>query len=91
MAALKIKAEDTPNPDAMKFTVSARLSDDRPRSFPSAAAAAGDPLAAALFAIPGVSNVMYVNDFVTVNKGRGARWKTLLPRIRQVLQTHLSG
>lgn len=90
--ALRIKVEDTPNPDAMKFTVGRTLTPDgRPRSFADAPAAAGDPLAAALFALPGVVNVMYVSDFVTVNKRRSARWKDLSPKVRKVLQTHLRG
>lgn len=89
MARLKITIEDTPNPDAMKFTVNRELTPNRTRSFASADQAAADPLAAALFALPGVTNVMYVNDFVTVNKAGKAKWKTLTKQVKEVLEREL--
>ena len=89
---MKVRVEDTPNPEAMKFTVGRVLTPDgKPRSYADAEAAAGDALAAALFALPGVANVMYVSDFVTVNKKKSAKWKALTPRVKAVLQERLAG
>ncbi len=58
---------------------------DRPRSYFDADAAVGDPLATALFAIPGVTNVLIHTDFVTVSKDSGAKWPVLKAQIARVL------
>jgi hypothetical protein len=93
MTRVRITIEDTPNPDAMKFSVGRPVSPgspDRPHSFASAAQAADDPLASRLFALPGVTNVMYVADFCTVNKTPQTRWRTLRPQVKRVLQAWLT-
>jgi Scaffold protein Nfu/NifU N terminal len=82
-----IEFETTPNPNAMMARV------DRPicevtRSYFNATAAqrAGDALAEALFAVPGVSGVMMLRDFVTINKTPDAAWPGLKKRIKRVLE-----
>lgn len=88
--------QSTPNPNALKCVV------DRPiapppggsgalRSYSSPAAAASDPLAAALFAIPGVRNVLIHAPpkdagWISINKATDAEWRTLKPAIERVLQ-----
>ena len=58
----------TPNPDALKFTVDQDLLKEGSRSFTSVAGAEKDTLAAAIFALSGVTSVFYMANFVTVNK-----------------------
>jgi hypothetical protein len=84
-----LRSEDTPNPHALKFIADRTLNPGPTRSYRDAAAAAGDPLAAALFAAGPVVGVMIVNDFVTVNKQPSARWKTLRPKLEAALREHL--
>jgi Fe-S cluster biogenesis protein NfuA len=73
--------ERTPNPNAMKFVLREPLSYGLSRSFDSAQAAADDPLAAALFAIPHVTNVFYVDTWITVTQDGGAEWSGLLKQL----------
>jgi len=73
--------EDTPNPNAVKFVLKERLTWGTARSFDSAEAAASDPLASALFAIPHVTNVYYTDKWITVTQDGGADWPTLLREI----------
>lgn len=73
--------EDTPNPNAVKFVLKERLTWGTSHSFDSAEAAASDPLAAALFAIPHVTNVYYTDKWVTVTQDGQADWPTLLRQI----------
>lgn len=73
--------EDTPNPNAVKFVLKERLTWGTARSFDSAEAAAADPLAASLFAIPHVTNVYYTDKWITVTQDGGADWPTLLREI----------
>lgn len=73
--------EDTPNPNAVKFVLKERLTWGTAHSFDSATAAASDPLASALFAIPHVTNVYYTDKWITVTQDGGADWPTLLREI----------
>jgi len=70
--------EKTPNPNAMKFILREPLTWGISRSYDSAEAAQDDPLAAALFAIPGVTNVFYVDHWITVTQDGSANWNELL-------------
>jgi len=79
-----VEVQATPNPDAMKFVLDRPVADS-PRSYFSPAAASSDPLAVRLFAIEGVASLLFLSDFVTVNKTPNARWPAMTPRIRQAL------
>ncbi len=70
----------TPNPNAMKFTLDARLPGSM--NFQSAEAAAGNPFAAAIFAVDGVVQVFGVNDFVTVTRRPGADWAPIVDAVK---------
>jgi hypothetical protein len=78
--------QDTPNPNALKCVL------DRPlphheglRSYTSAGAASGDPLAAELFLIPGVVGVLINPAWVTVSRSPGAAWKPIKAGVARVL------
>ncbi len=82
--------QPTPNPNALKCVLDAAVS-DRPRSFRSAADLgdpAAEPLAAALFALPGVAGLLICDNWVTVNKAPDAAWPALKPAISRVLKAH---
>jgi NFU1 iron-sulfur cluster scaffold homolog, mitochondrial len=73
--------EFTPNPNARKFVLREPLSYGVSKSYENAAAAKGDPLAEALFAIPHVSNVFYVDHWITVTQDGKAHWPDLLRQL----------
>lgn len=78
---------ETPNPNAMKFTLDVTFPDMI--NAPNAAAASGVPLAEALFGIEGVVGVFATADFVTVSKRPDADWDTIVPASVEVLRTAL--
>jgi hypothetical protein len=87
VAKPKIRFEETPNPQAGKFTVGRMLVEGRRgRTFDSAEGAAGEPIAARLLAEPGVRSVFIVADFVTVTKDADAAWADLSPRVQAALR-----
>jgi hypothetical protein len=86
---MPIQVQPTPNPNAMKFVLG-RTVFDRPLSFPSAKAAAGDVLAEEIFALEGVYNVFMVQDFVTVNKLPDVAWEPLLAAVQDILTEYIS-
>ena len=73
--------EETPNPNAVKFILKEPVTHGTTHSFHSAAEAAGDPLAAPLFAVGDVSSVFYMDKMITVEKSDEADWDDLLPRL----------
>lgn len=79
-----VEVQPTPNPNALKFLLDRQIS-DQPTSFFNAGAAADHPIANRLFAIPGVSSLLLLGDFVTVNKSADSSWPQIKERVRQVL------
>jgi Fe-S cluster biogenesis protein NfuA len=70
--------EDTPNPNAVKFTLFEPLTWGITRSYENAEQAKDDALACALFDIEHVSNVFYVDKWITVTQDGGADWPVLV-------------
>ena len=81
-----IETAATPNPNAMKYVLDRPIS-DKPISFFSPAAGKEHPLAGPLLAIQGVTSILMVNDFVTINRDPSAAWKTITPAVKKVLST----
>jgi hypothetical protein len=82
-----IRYQQTPNPNAGKFTVGRKLVEGRgSRSYFTREQAAADPVGTALFALNGVASVFIVDDFVTVTKDAGADWSELAPRVSDALE-----
>lgn len=69
--------EDTPNPNAKKFVLQEPLTWGIARSYENAGQAQNDPLAAALFDIEHVTNVFYVDRWITVTQDGRANWREL--------------
>jgi Fe-S cluster biogenesis protein NfuA len=73
--------EDTPNPNAKKFILKEPLTWGITRSYDNAAEAEDDLLAASIFDIEHVTNVFYVDHWLTVTQDGGADWQQLLRRV----------
>lgn len=73
--------EFTPNPNARKFILREPLTYGVSRSYENAGQAAGDALAEQLFAIPHVTNVFYVDHWLTVTQDGKAHWPDLLRQL----------
>jgi len=89
MAEPTVRFQPTPNPNAGKFSTDRTVVQNGSRSYFSAEQASGDPVAEALFAIPGVASVFMVADFITVTKTPDARWDELAPRVEQAIRATL--
>jgi hypothetical protein len=77
----------TPNPNAMKFSLDVKLPGTV--NLANAEAAAGNPFAAAVFAVEGVQSLFGVNDFVTVTRKPGADWDVITAGVQQAAAEHL--
>ena len=79
-----IEIQPTPNPNALKFVLDRQVS-QQPLSFFNVEAAKDYPLAKRLFEIAGVSSLLLLGDFITINKSPEARWADITARVRRVL------
>jgi hypothetical protein len=80
------EVQPTPNPNAKKFVLDRSIS-EKPASFFDSGAAQGHPVASHLFAVPGVSSVLLLGDFVTINKTSNARWSEITAQVKRVLSS----
>lgn len=80
---MAITVSNTPNPNAVKFSVGAAVGG--PATFVRGTTAE-DPTAAALLEIEGVASVFMSADFVTLTKMPEADWDTIAPAARSVLE-----
>jgi NFU1 iron-sulfur cluster scaffold homolog, mitochondrial len=76
--------QPTPNPNAAKFILDREIV-TQPTSFFNAESAQGHSIAEKLFAIPGVSSLLFLGDFITVNKQPDVPWDDITPGVEQVL------
>ena len=78
--------ENTPNPNAVKFILKEPLTWGITHSYDSALQAQGDALAAALFDIEHVTNVFYVDRWLTVTQDGEADWPELVRKIAEPIR-----
>jgi len=84
MARLRIEA--TPNPNALKVTAPSPFCNGS--KIISNATQTQSPLAKALLAVPGVTSLFFLNDFVTISKTADGDWNQMLPGIQEALNKH---
>jgi len=86
-----IETERTPNPQTLMFRPGQKVTDGITADFSSAEAAAGAPLAAALFALGDVERVFLGEDFISVTKAEAsADWDDMKTQVLGVLVDHFA-
>ena len=81
-----LRFDPTPNPNAYKVTVPSPFCNGS--KIISSKEKAVTPIAKALFEVPGVVSLFFLNDFVTVTKKPEASWDDILPHVKGALETH---
>ncbi|MFD1882206.1 NifU family protein [Paracoccus pacificus] len=83
-----IQTETTPNPATLKFLPGEPVLGTGTADYPDAEAAGASPLAARVFAVPGVTGVFLGSDFVTVTKSADASWDHIKPSVLGAILEH---
>ncbi|MDP3919705.1 MAG: SUF system NifU family Fe-S cluster assembly protein [Candidatus Omnitrophota bacterium] len=83
---VEIRAQVTPNPNTLKFSLGRNLLESGSYDFPTSESAAASPLATKLFAVENVTGVMIGMDFVTVAKLPDKDWQVIVPDVVETLQ-----
>jgi Fe-S cluster biogenesis protein NfuA len=88
MSELFVRAEQTPNPQTLRFVTNQTLTDE-PAEFKTAQETSTSPLARKLFGFPWTAGVFIGRDFVTVTKQEWVDWETLAEPLAGLIQEHL--
>lgn len=79
------EVQPTPNPNAMKYVLDRPVSTESV-SFFNAEAATTHPLATRLFEVEGVSSLLLLKDFITINKRPEANWADVTKKVKKILK-----
>lgn len=79
-----VRFEATPNPNAVKAVLD-RSPGASPRAYRSAEAAREDPLGSTLMALPGVTNILIHDGWISVGKSEDTAWRDLKRAIQKAL------
>lgn len=91
MSDVQVVAQPTPNPNSVKFTLNRTVSEGSSKTYQSAEEAQESPLASAIFAVPGVTMVFLLNNFITVGKDPSASWQDVVPQVEEAIRKHYAG
>jgi Fe-S cluster biogenesis protein NfuA len=86
---IEVYAEVTPNPAAMKFGTTKRLTSTDVEYKNIEEAGKSSPLAQALFGFPFVKEVFISNNYVSIIKYDVVEWNEVYPEIRTFIRTYL--
>ena len=78
--------EDTPNPNALKFILKEPLTWGVAHSYDNAEQAQDDALASTLFDIEHVTNVFYIDRWLTVTQDGEADWPELVRKVAEPIR-----
>lgn len=86
---LDFYAEQTPNPETMKFVCNRLLLQDQAVDFPTREAAQSSPLARSLYEFSFVNGVFIMNNFVTITRQQGVEWDSIIPIVKEFLKAYV--
>lgn len=87
----RMHAERTPNPQSIKWVLSkAIVPDGATASFPAPVPSEVSPLAARLFALPGIEGVFLASHFVTVTKREELAWTDVAQGVVDAIKAHVA-
>jgi Fe-S cluster biogenesis protein NfuA len=86
---LDVYAEETPNPETMKFVFNKMILPNDTADFPSRESAMASPLAKNLFEFNFVNGVFIMNNFVTITRTEDAEWREIIPIVREFLKAYV--
>ncbi len=84
-----IYAEETPNPDTMKFVFNFMILPDDAADFPSKDKVQNSPLAKSLFEFSFVNGVFIMNNFITITRTYGTEWHEVIPIVKDFLKSYV--
>ena len=85
---VKIMIQSTPNPNALKFVLNMPVKTEGKVTYKSADQCGHNPMAAALFTVPNVSEVYFYDNYVTVTQDGNADWDAIEEQLKRLILDH---
>ena len=85
---IKMMVQSTPNPNALKFVLNVPVKTQGKVTYKNACDCAHNPMAAALFTIPNITEVYFFDNYVTVTQDGNVDWDQIEERIKKVILEH---
>src|SRR5450631_3640556 len=82
---IKTMIQSTPNPNALKFVLNVPVKSEGKATYKNASACAHNPMAAALFTIPNISEVYFFDNYVTVTQDGNVDWDQIEDQIKKII------
>ena len=86
---LNVYAEQTPNPETMKFVFNKMILPDEAEDYPTKEKSNASPLAKSLFEFSFVNGVFIMNNFVTITRSVGSEWHEIMPIVKEFLKAYV--
>ena len=84
-----IHIQDTPNPNAVKIISRYTMKTEGSSNYNAVEEAGANPLAQKIFEVPGVTQVYFFDNYITVSKDPTVDWKEVGDEIVEILQAEL--
>jgi Fe-S cluster biogenesis protein NfuA len=84
-----IYAEQTPNPETMKFVFNKMILPDEAEDYPTKEKANASPIAKSLFEFSFVNGVFVMNNFVTITRAPETEWHEITPIVKEFLKAYV--
>jgi len=82
---IKTMIQSTPNPNALKFVLNVPVKNEGKVTYKNAAQCQHNPMAAALFTIPNITEVYFFDNYVTVTQDGNVDWDQIEEQIKKVI------
>ncbi len=82
---IKTMIQSTPNPNALKFVLNVPVKTQGKVTYKNAGQCGHNPMAAALFTIPNITEVYFFDNYVTVTQDGNVDWDQIEEQIKKVI------
>lgn len=82
---IRTMIQSTPNPNALKFVLNIPVKSTGKVTYKNASQCQHNPLAAALFTVPNISEVYFFDNYITVTQDGNVDWETIEDQIKKVI------
>ena len=85
---IKMMVQSTPNPNALKFILNVPVKNEGKVTYKNAGQCAHNPMAAALFTIPDITEVYFFDNYITVTQNGNVEWDQIEEQIKKVIMEY---
>ena len=85
MMEVKMMVQSTPNPNALKFVLNVPVKTEGKVTYKNASTCQHNPMAAALFTIPNITEVYFFDNYVTVTQDGNVDWDEIEEQIKKIV------